>query len=143
MAENLENLQMKYGNKILSYNVEFLCYSSLLNWGDSVLVHRYYKGLPNQLQDQISLRKAGKPGTFQEMMRVATTYDDRHWERERERARVRSDHPAPSSDKSRKGQQQQQQQPNNSRSSTSQQSSGNKPNQQSTPQSSPNNCQII
>ena len=98
---------MKYGDKISTYNIEFLWYSGQLDWGDSVFVHRYYKGLPNRLQDQISLWKASKPGIFQEMMRVATAYNNCHWEHEHEKehARTCSDQPATSSNKSCKGQQ--------------------------------------
>ena len=132
---------MKYGDKISTYNVKFLRYSGQLDWGDSVFAHQYYKGLPNRLQDQISLREAGKPGTFQEMMRVATAYDDRHWEREceKEYAHTHSNQPATSSNKSCKGQQQQQQQQNNPHLSNNPQSSGNKPNNPSSTSNNNNN----
>ena len=137
--ENLESLHLKYGDKISTYNVEFLQYSGQLNWGDAVFAHWYYKGLPNCLQDQISLCKAGKPGTFQEMMCITTAYDDCHWECEHEKecTCTCSNQPTASSDKSRKGQQQQQQ--NNSRFSNNPQSSGNKPNNPSSTSNNNNN----
>jgi len=54
-ATNLiNNLRMKPGDKIATYNVEFMQYAAQLNWGDSVLCHRFYQGLPNRLQDPIS-----------------------------------------------------------------------------------------
>ncbi|KXN84500.1 hypothetical protein AN958_12423 [Leucoagaricus sp. SymC.cos] len=76
VAKNLESLHMKHGDKIATYNIDFMWYSTQLDWGDSVFTHRYYKGLPNCLQDQISI----KPHGFQEMMCVATVYDNCHWE---------------------------------------------------------------
>jgi len=53
----LDNLCMKPGNKISTYNVDFMCYASQLGWGNSVLCHHYYQGLPNWIQDPISTQK--------------------------------------------------------------------------------------
>ncbi|KXN90779.1 hypothetical protein AN958_03570, partial [Leucoagaricus sp. SymC.cos] len=96
-AKNLESLHMKHRDKITTYNINFMWYSSQLDWGDSVFTHRYYKGLPNHLQDQISMHKQGKPHSFQEIMHIATVYDDCHWEHEREHAHTHTaENPTPS-----------------------------------------------
>jgi len=42
VANVLDNLHMKPGDKISTYNVDFICYTSQLGWGNSVLCHRYY-----------------------------------------------------------------------------------------------------
>jgi len=85
----LDNLRMKPSGKISTYNVSFMRYTSQLGWGNSVLCHRYYQGLPNQIQDPISTREQGKPTSFQDMYALAMTIDHRYWERDRERHRAR------------------------------------------------------
>ncbi|KAF5362219.1 hypothetical protein D9756_002520 [Leucocoprinus leucothites] len=89
-AEMLDTLCMKPGDKIATFNVEFLKHASQLGWNDEVLCHRYYKGLPNRIQDPLSTREQGKPTTFEEMHRLAIVYDGRYWERHRERVRARA-----------------------------------------------------
>ena len=88
-ANMLDNLCMKPGNKISTYNVDFMCYASQLGWRNSVLCHHYYQGLPNQIQDSISTREQGKPTLFQDMYALAMTIDHCYWERDRERHRAR------------------------------------------------------
>ena len=78
----LDNLCMKPGNKISTYNVDFMCYISQLGWGNSVLCHCYYQGLPNQIQDPISTQEQGKPTSFQDMYTLAMTINHRYWERD-------------------------------------------------------------
>jgi len=56
-------------------------YAAQLNWGDSVLCHCFYQGLPNCLQDLIANREQGKPNSFQAMYQLAITFDNRYWER--------------------------------------------------------------
>jgi len=63
-ANLIDNLRMKPGDKIATYNVEFMRYAAQLNWGDSVLCHRFYQGLPNRLQDLIANWEQGKPNSF-------------------------------------------------------------------------------
>jgi len=46
-ANMLNNLHMKPNDKISTYNVDFMCYASQLDWGNSVLYHYYYQGLSN------------------------------------------------------------------------------------------------
>ena len=78
---------MKPGDKIATYNVEFMRYAAQLNWGNSVLCHHFYQGLPNRLQDPIANREQGKPNFFQTMYQLVITFDNRYWERNRERDR--------------------------------------------------------
>jgi len=83
-ANLIDNLHMKPGDKITTYNVEFMQYAAQLNWGDSVLCHRFYQGLPNRLQDPIANQEQGKPNFFQTMYQLAIIFDNRYWERNRE-----------------------------------------------------------
>ena len=85
----LDNLHIKPGDKISTYNVDFMCYASQLGWGNSVLCHRYYQGLPNQIQDPISTWEQGKLTLFQDMYILAITIDHHYWERDREQHHVR------------------------------------------------------
>ena len=86
-ANLINNLRMKPGDKIATYNVEFMWYAAQLNWGDSVLCHCFYQGLPNCLQDLIANREQGKPNSFQAMYQLAITFDNRYWERNCKRDR--------------------------------------------------------
>ena len=47
VANMLNNLHMKPSDKISTYNVDFMCYTSQLGWENSVLCHYYYQRLPN------------------------------------------------------------------------------------------------
>ena len=85
----LDNLHMKPGDKIFTYNVDFMCYASQLGWGNSVLCHHYYQGLPNRIQDPISTQEQGKPTLFQDMYALAMTINYRYWEQDHERHRAR------------------------------------------------------
>ena len=89
VANMLDNLHIKPGNKISTYNVDFMRYAFQLGWGNSVLCHRYYQGLPNRIQDPISTWEQEKPTSFQDMYTLAMTIDHRYWERDCERHRAR------------------------------------------------------
>jgi len=89
-ANLIDNLCIKPGDKIATYNVEFMRYAAQLNWGDSVLCHRFYQGLPNRLQDPIANREQGKSNSFQAMYQLAITFDNRYWERNHERDRLQN-----------------------------------------------------
>jgi len=80
-ANLIDNLHMKLGDKIATYNIEFMWYAAQLNWGDLVLCHCFYQGLPNCLQDPIANQEQGKPNSFQAMYQLAITFDNRYWER--------------------------------------------------------------
>ena len=73
---------MKPGDKISTYNVDFMHYASQLGWGNSVLCHCYYQGLPNQIQDPISTREQGKLTSFQDIYALAMTINHCYWERD-------------------------------------------------------------
>ena len=75
VANMLDNLCMKSGNKISTYNVDFMYYASQLGWENSVLCHHYYQRLSNRIQDPISTQKQGKPTSFQDMYILAMTID--------------------------------------------------------------------
>jgi len=79
-ANLIDNLHMKPGDKISTYNVEFMWYAAQLNWGDTVLCYRFYQGLPNRLQDLIANREQGKPTSFHAMYQLAITFNNRYWE---------------------------------------------------------------
>ena len=69
----LDNLYIKPGNKISTYNVDFMYYTSQLGWGNSILCHHYYQRLPNWIQNPISTWKQGKPILFQDMYALVMT----------------------------------------------------------------------
>jgi len=89
-ASLIDNLRIKPGDKIATYNVEFMWYAAQLNWGDTVLCHRFYQGLPNRLQDLIANREQGKPTSFHAIYQLAITFDNRYWERNHKRDRFRN-----------------------------------------------------
>ena len=55
VANILDNLHIKPGNKISTYNMNFMCYASQLDWRNNMLYHHYYQELPNQIQGLISI----------------------------------------------------------------------------------------
>jgi len=88
-ANMLDNLHMKPGDKISTYNVDFMCYASQLGWRNSVLYLRYYQRLPNQIQDPISTWEQEKPTLFQDMYALAITIDYCYWKRDCEHHHAR------------------------------------------------------
>ena len=82
VANMLDNLHMKPGDKISTYNVDFMCYASQLGWGNSVLCYCYYQRLPNQIQNPISTQEQGKPTLFQDIYALSMTIDHRYCERD-------------------------------------------------------------
>jgi len=47
LANMLDNLHIKPGDKISTYNMNFMCYAFQLGWENSVLCYYYYQKLPN------------------------------------------------------------------------------------------------
>jgi len=88
-ANMLNNLHMKPGNKISTYNVDFMCYASQLGWGNSILCHCYYQELPNRIQDSIFTWEQGKPTLFQDMYALAMTINHHYWEQDCECHHIR------------------------------------------------------
>ena len=80
VANILENLYIKPRNKISTYNVDFICYASQLDWRNSVLCYCYYQRLPNRIQDPISIQEQEKPTLFQDMYVLAMTINHCYWE---------------------------------------------------------------
>ena len=89
-ANLIDNLCMKLGDKITTYNVEFMQYATQLNWGDTVLCHRFYQGLPNRLQNLIANKEQEKPTSFHAMYQLAITFDNCYWERNHKWDRFRN-----------------------------------------------------
>jgi len=83
-ANMLDNLCMKPGDKISTYNVDFMRYAFQLGWGNSVLCHRYYQGLSNRIQDSISTWKQEKSTSFQDIYTLAMTTNHHYWEQDHE-----------------------------------------------------------
>ena len=76
---NIAKLRMKDSAKIATYIVEFNSLSSLVDWGEGALRHRFYDGLPSRLKDDIC-RGDGKPSSLAGMRRKAQQCDARYWE---------------------------------------------------------------
>ena len=76
VANMLDNLCIKPDNKISTYNMDFMHYTFQLGWGNSVLYHRYYQGLPNQIQDPISTQEQEKPTSFQNIYALVMTINE-------------------------------------------------------------------
>ena len=79
VANMLDNLHIKPDNKISTYNVDFICYTSQLGWENSVLCHCCYQMLSNWIQNPISTQEQGKPTSFQDMYALAMTIDHHYW----------------------------------------------------------------
>ena len=69
----LDNLCIKPSDKISTYNMDFMYYASQLGWGNNILCHYYYQGLPNWIQDPISIWEQGKPILFQDIYALVMT----------------------------------------------------------------------
>ena len=89
VANMLDNLCMKPGDKISTYNMDFIHYASQLGWENSVLYYCYYQGLPNWIQDPISIWEQEKPTLFQDMCALAMTIDHYYWEWDHEHHHAR------------------------------------------------------
>jgi hypothetical protein len=77
-AENdIDMLAMKDNNQIAKYNIEFNCLSAQLRWDENSLHHKYYKGLPPRIKDEIAW--IGKPDTLKQLRIVSQTIDARYW----------------------------------------------------------------
>ena len=89
VANILDNLYMKLDDKISTYNMDFMYYTFQLSWENSVLYHCYYQGLPNWIQDPISIWKQEKPISFQDIYALAMTINYHYWECDCERHHTR------------------------------------------------------
>ena len=78
-AQKIDHLKMKDNYTVQRYLVNFEKNAVLLGWDDRALRHRFYSGLPERIQDEIS--RVGKPDTYDEMVALAERIDLRYWER--------------------------------------------------------------
>ena len=79
----LDNLSMKEGQKINKYVVEFNCLAGQVHsYGNGVLHHIFYSGLPDYIKDEIS--HVGKPCTLDGYPTLMQTIDARYWEHKSE-----------------------------------------------------------
>ena len=81
----IEALAMKETHRVNKYIIEFRRHSIQLDWGDSALKRRFYRGLPERIKDE--LVKHEKPRTLRELQTLAQNIDRRYWERRNEVAR--------------------------------------------------------
>jgi hypothetical protein len=82
----LEQLQLRDGQRIMKYIVEFNRLATLVRgWGDGALRRQFYNGLPSRIKDEVC--RQGKPGTLLELKNLAQTIDARYWERKGETSR--------------------------------------------------------
>lgn len=81
----IEALVMKENHRVNKYIIEFRRHSTQLDWGDSALKRRFYRGLPERIKDE--LVKYDKPQTLRDLQNLAQNIDRRYWERRDEVAR--------------------------------------------------------
>ena len=79
-AHSLNHLRMNSDNQIATYNIAFLQYSTMLQWIENALCHRYYFGLPDRIQDIISTHEGSKPSTFWSLYSTAVFINNHFWE---------------------------------------------------------------
>lgn len=78
----LENLKMKETYKVTKYMVDFNCLATQTEWDKVALRQQFYKGLPNQIKDEIAC--IGKPNNLNELCTTAAAIDACYWERHAE-----------------------------------------------------------
>ena len=74
----LTELTMKENSHIIKYNVEFWKLASKLDWNESALCARYFRGLPLRLRVEV-LRDGGKPTHLASLRLKAQEADDNYW----------------------------------------------------------------
>ena len=78
----LESLEYSDTQQALGYTLEFNSHSRRTGWNEQALSHRYYKGLPDRLKDEIT--RYGKPGRLADLQNLVAVLDQRYWERRSE-----------------------------------------------------------
>ena len=73
----LNELTMKENSRIVKYNVEFWKLASKLDWNESALCARYYRGLPLRLRTEVL--RGGKPTTLAALRLKAQDTDEIYW----------------------------------------------------------------
>ena len=74
----LKALQMKDNQRMVKYLVDFNCLTAWVTWGDSTLWHQLYKGLLNQIKDNVSWIR--KPSTLSGMCQLIQQINACYWE---------------------------------------------------------------
>ena len=87
-AHSLDHLHMNSDDQIATYNIAFLQYSTMLQWTENALCHRYYFGLPDCIQDIIATHEGGKPSTFWSPYSTAVFINNHFWEQKYESKRA-------------------------------------------------------
>ena len=82
VENELEALRMKDNQWMVKYLVDFNHLAARVTWGDSALRHQLYKGLLNQIKDEVS--RIGKPSTLSRMRQLIQQIDARYWEHQSE-----------------------------------------------------------
>jgi len=95
----LEHLQMKDAHRITWYIVNFNWLASQVqDYGDGMLCHLFYSGLPDHLKDEIA--QVGKPLTLHGLRALCQEIDARYWECKDEISRTTKSQPTASTTKS-------------------------------------------
>ena len=78
VENELKALWMKDNQWMVKYLVDFNCLAAQVTWGDSALQHQLYKGLLNQIKDEVS--QIGKPSTLSGMCQLIQQINMCYWE---------------------------------------------------------------
>jgi Ty3 transposon capsid-like protein len=97
--KSLNELQMKKSTRIVKYNVDFWELASRVDWNESALSDRYFRGLPLRLRTEVL--RGGKPETLAALRLKAQEADNIYWMQEEE-MRVESKHSAPTGNPNKK-----------------------------------------
>ena len=82
VENELEALWIKDNQQMVKYLVDFNHLAAWVTWGDSALQHQLYKGLPNQIKDEVS--QIGKPSTLSGMHQLIHQINTCYWEHQSE-----------------------------------------------------------
>ena len=74
----LEALRYKDSTKATRYTIDFNRHGRKTGWNEKALAWQYYKGLPDQLKDEIA--RIGKPDSLTKLQDLVATLDQRYWE---------------------------------------------------------------
>lgn len=82
MEDKLESLWMKDNQQMVKYLVDFNRLTARVTWGKSALWHQLYKGLPNQIKDEVSW--ISKPTKLADLQQLVQTINAHYWEQQSE-----------------------------------------------------------
>lgn len=93
--DKIENCRMRDTERIAMFIVRFNQLAALTRWDDAALAHRFYRGLPSRIKDELS--RIEHPDSLVGIREAARRIDSRYWRREEERKRETSRLAAPTS----------------------------------------------